>query len=97
MVPDGEGFFTAFRMTTSSRTPTDSPSFLPLLVLFVLLVVNALDLPSADIRHCRRHNRHKLDVGIERETCHMHDRIGHVLCIHLGFRPDLSVRLRHPG
>jgi hypothetical protein len=106
-VQNGERFFATFppsprlqsvgRMTAQSRTFANPPLLSLLLVSLVVKRLPLLTLPSTDIRHRRRHNRHKLDVGIEREACHMHDRIGYVLRIHLGFRSNLSVRLRHPG
>src|SRR3989449_3986539 len=45
-------------------------------------------------RHLRRHHSHELNVGVEREAGHVHDRARYVLKIDSRLDRDLTVRLR---
>ena len=56
-------------------------------------------LAAPDERHLRRHDRHELDVGVQRQARHVDDRARDVLHVHARLDHEAAVGLRHalPG
>jgi hypothetical protein len=54
-------------------------------------------LSPADERHLRRHDSEELDVGVERQACHVDDRASHFARVDGGLGRDRSVGLRQPS
>src|SRR5438067_13390962 len=48
-----------------------------------------------DERHLRRHHGHELNVGIEGEAGHVHERACHILELDSRLNRDVPVRLRY--
>jgi hypothetical protein len=52
-------------------------------------------LAAADEGHLGRHDRHELDIGVEREGRHINDGARNLRGIHSGLDCDRAVRLRY--